>query len=239
MRRTLLGVLAVLSAWPRTVSAAADEVIVNIDARTNNELQPISRSFGPGTYDVTPIGMDQGGSYNAYMYDKAQPDSWVHAYTISSSQFPTLWRGDGRNYLTGEEALAHAEKAEFELSAPGDVQFYIEDTLFEDNIGGISLKVVPREIFVRGDANASNAIDIADAIFTLSYLFANGDAPTCFDAADANDSGEVDIADVVTLLRYLFAVSGPLPAPFDECGADPTTEEDELDCASFGPCEGR
>jgi dextranase len=91
-------------------------------------------------------------------------------------------------------------------------------------------------LFVRGDANASNALDIADAVFTLSYLFANGAAPTCLDAADANDSDEIDIADVVTLLSHLFAGGGDLPAPFGQCGIDP--KEDDLDCRSFPPCEG-
>jgi hypothetical protein len=40
--------------------------------------------------------------------------------------------------------------------------------------------------FIRGDANADTGVDIADAIFTLSYLFAKGTPPSCLDAADAN-----------------------------------------------------
>ena len=94
----------------------------------------------------------------------------------------------------------------------------------------------PGPAFMRGDPNASGGTDISDAIFTLSYLFANGPEPSCLDAADANDSGDIDIADVVTLLSYLFANAPALPAPFDACGADPTTEDDDLDCAGFSPC---
>ena len=45
--------------------------------------------------------------------------------------------------------------------------------------------VVPN--FKRGDANASKAIDMADAIFMLTHLFAHGPAPSCRDAGDAND----------------------------------------------------
>jgi probable HAF family extracellular repeat protein len=97
-------------------------------------------------------------------------------------------------------------------------------------------EVEPPAHFVRGDSNASNAIDIADAIFTLGYLFAEGTPPTCLDAADANDSGDVDIADVITFLTYLFANQGPLPQPSEVCGPDSNT--DELDCSSFSPCEG-
>ncbi|UCF32328.1 MAG: hypothetical protein JSV78_08320 [Phycisphaerales bacterium] len=54
--------------------------------------------------------------------------------------------------------------------------------------------------FLRADPNTDNAIDLADAIFTLSDLFAAGPAPTCLDAADANDDGAVDLADGVYIL---------------------------------------
>ena len=90
--------------------------------------------------------------------------------------------------------------------------------------------------FRRGDANGSGDTDIADAIFTLSCLLANGPIPSCMDAADANDSGDIDIADVIKTLGYLFASQGDLPDPCGACGADPT-EEDEMGCASYSACE--
>jgi hypothetical protein len=89
--------------------------------------------------------------------------------------------------------------------------------------------------FTRGDSNADKALDIADAIFTLTYLFAAGPAPSCLDSADANDDGAVDIADAIAVLSHLFAGSGDLPEPFVECGVDPT--EDALGCSRYAPCE--
>lgn len=89
--------------------------------------------------------------------------------------------------------------------------------------------------YKRGDPNASNGIDIADAIFTLSFLFAKGTVPACLDAADANDSGAIDIADPIAILGHLFAQAGPLPEPFGACGIDPT--EDALGCENHAPCE--
>ena len=89
--------------------------------------------------------------------------------------------------------------------------------------------------FGRGDSNADNAFDIADAIFTLSYLFAEDSPPTCLDAADANDDGAIDIADAIAILGHLFGGAAPLPEPFGECGIDPTA--DDLTCASYPPCE--
>ncbi len=89
--------------------------------------------------------------------------------------------------------------------------------------------------FRRGDANASGAVDIADAIFLLYYLFAYGPVPDCREAGDANDDGAVDIADAIAILSHLFVTVGPLKPPFGECGFDPTA--DTLGCARFSPCQ--
>jgi hypothetical protein len=95
----------------------------------------------------------------------------------------------------------------------------------------------PSTPFLRGDANSDGRLDIADAIFTLSYLFAQGTAPSCLDAGDANDGGAIDIADAISVLSHLFAQAEPLKPPFGTCGIDVT--DDALDCASFPSCEGK
>jgi len=98
--------------------------------------------------------------------------------------------------------------------------------------------------FKRGDTNADDTVDIADAICVLGYLFGGPDdpckvkIPACFDAADANDDGAVDIADGIKILGHLFAGDGPLPGPFGECGLDPTEDPpDTLGCETYPPCE--
>ena len=78
--------------------------------------------------------------------------------------------------------------------------------------------------FRRGDANDDGLLNIADAITTLSYLFAGAAPPPCPDAADTNDDGVLNIADAITTLSHLFAGSGPLPPPFPDCGPDPTDD---------------
>ena len=89
--------------------------------------------------------------------------------------------------------------------------------------------------FLRGDPNRDGYTDIADAVFTVSYLFADGPTPSCLDAADANDDGGVDSADAVAVLSHLFAGSGDFPEPFGECGVDLTA--DALGCRGYPPCE--
>jgi hypothetical protein len=89
--------------------------------------------------------------------------------------------------------------------------------------------------FTRGDTNADGDFNIADVITTLSALFASGSL-TCDDAADTNDDGALNIADAIYSLSTLFASGPEPPAPYAECGVDPTTEDDDLDCGSFKAC---
>jgi len=96
--------------------------------------------------------------------------------------------------------------------------------------------------FRRGDVNADGRLDIADTVATLEYLFGSRENLPCPDAADANDSGAIDISDPIRLLMRCFPLGDPevpcqdrLPAPFLECGLDPSP--DNLTCLHFAPCE--
>jgi len=95
--------------------------------------------------------------------------------------------------------------------------------------------VPPEPQFLRGDANTDFGVNIADGIFILDHLFAQGAAPSCRDTADANDDGTLNIADPIWLLGYLFSQGLPPPTPFGACGVDPTP--DPLDCASYVFCQ--
>lgn len=90
--------------------------------------------------------------------------------------------------------------------------------------------------FLRGDANASGAVDLADAVFVVRYLFRFSAPPVCPQAADANDDGALNVADGVAILYHLFRSTGPLPAPFGVCGLDPTPDTGGLVCPEFPPC---
>jgi len=86
----------------------------------------------------------------------------------------------------------------------------------------------------RGDATANGVVDIADPIATLNFLFLRGTPPVCLDASDSDDSGEIVLTDAVYTLRHLFLGGPEPPAPFPECGPDPT--DDDLTCDEFAPC---
>ncbi len=99
---------------------------------------------------------------------------------------------------------------------------------------GITGGQPPAEVFVRGEANDDGQVNIADAIFILTFLFGGGEAPPCPDAADANDDGALNVADAIKLLGHLFGGEGPLPEPAGACGADPTG--DSLEACNYTHC---
>lgn len=86
--------------------------------------------------------------------------------------------------------------------------------------------------FRRGDCNATDTVDIADAVFQLQHLF-QGVAASCESACDSNDDGRLDISDPISVLVLLFANGPPLPAPGLGCGVDLTP--DTLSCHN-PPC---
>jgi hypothetical protein len=92
----------------------------------------------------------------------------------------------------------------------------------------------PLPDFLRGDSSGDGNVDISDAMYSLSYLFISGVAPSCQGAADANDDGSINIADPIAILFHLFSNAGPLPMPFQVCGQDPTP--DQLGCDEYKPC---
>lgn len=84
--------------------------------------------------------------------------------------------------------------------------------------------------FRRGDADRSTQVNVADAVYVLSFLFSNGPPFMCPDSADVNDNGSVDIADAIALLGFLFTGGAAPGYPFPSPGLDPTAD-------SLGPCQ--
>lgn len=138
----LLGLLSL------TTARTADALIINIDAITNTESNRVSILLGPGAYTVTPIGIADGGTFNAWdanIFDGSAGVSWLHAYHVASTEFAPVGVGfwDGSYYGSALDALAHAVGTTFTLTSTGFVDFYIADNPHSDNSGGISLRLVP------------------------------------------------------------------------------------------------
>jgi len=88
--------------------------------------------------------------------------------------------------------------------------------------------------FRRADSNDDGRIDVSDAAAILGYLFLTGEEPVCVKTGDANDDAAVNLTDAVYILRFLFLGEASPPAPYPECGPDPTA--DTLGCSRQGEC---
>ena len=88
--------------------------------------------------------------------------------------------------------------------------------------------------FLRGDANADDAINISDAMAILGCLFLNNVCGHCLDSSDIDDNGKVEVTDAIQLLTWKF-LGGPSPAPpYPECAVDPVG--DSIDACETSPC---
>lgn len=85
----------------------------------------------------------------------------------------------------------------------------------------------PPPIFLRGDANDDQRVDLADGIAVFRALFGGGSI-NCEDAADADDNETLNMTDGIYVLRFLFQ-NGPAPrAPYPSTDRDPSG--DTLGC---------
>jgi hypothetical protein len=89
--------------------------------------------------------------------------------------------------------------------------------------------------FLRGDATASGAVDMTDAIVTLEVVLLGQGSFACLDAADANDDGQPDMTDAIVTLEEIFLGRVHIPSPGTHaCGIDPTS--DSIGCESYDAC---
>jgi hypothetical protein len=76
-----------------------------------------------------------------------------------------------------------------------------------------SIKVHPPP-YICGDADASMALSISDAIYIVNFIFAHGPPPRPVAAGDTDCSGSITITDAVVIVNYIF---GGGPAPCSLC----------------------
>ena len=97
----------------------------------------------------------------------------------------------------------------------------------EPNLFDGSIQVVNFNPFVRGNCNDdASGVNIADAVYLLSFLFLMGPDPVCDDACDANDDEALDSSDPIYILNYRFLGGPPPSAPFPDPDIDPTNAGD-------------
>jgi hypothetical protein len=133
------------------IVGTGNATIVNMDAKINSNSNPVVVFFNAGTYDVIPIGVADGGTYNAWNAWAGNPHppsfaGWLNYYSLSSGEFGTYTIYDGIKYPTDLDALKNSLSTRFTLTSAGNVNFFLEDYPYWDNVGGMSLKVTPASV---------------------------------------------------------------------------------------------
>ena len=73
-----------------------------------------------------------------------------------------------------------------------------------------AIRYFTTNLFVCGDANGDEHVNVGDAVFIISYAFRGGPAPDPIEAGDANCDGHCNIGDAVFIISYAFR-GGPAP----------------------------
>jgi hypothetical protein len=164
-------------------------------------------------------------------------DAWVANY---EANFVWINQGgdQGRvagNFADSSQVLGNSDSWDVslgDLDGDGDLDASVANYSQPDRVF-MNLSLC-EDIFRRGDANGDGAMDIADGIIILGYLFGTSTID-CFDAADANDDGNLNIADAIATLSALFSggPNPPSPGP-NNCDLDPT--DDLLGCGNYDGC---
>ena len=135
------------------VIGTASATIIDLNAFDATASNPVtvSLSLAAGTYDVEAIGVTEGGLYNSWnawgtVYGCDDDgvncrSGWINGYTYSSDEIGVLTFADGNRYETDLLALDYAVDSTFTLSAFAVVDFYISDSTYRNNLGGMSLMV--------------------------------------------------------------------------------------------------
>jgi len=85
-------------------------------------------------------------------------------------------------------------------------------------------------VFLRGDVNLDQRLDVSDVLVLVGSLVQGIELP-CDDASDVNDDGLLDFADAVQLVRFLYSDDAPPIGMTGVAGEDET--DDALGCRAM------
>ncbi|MFO1053537.1 MAG: hypothetical protein U1F36_15090 [Planctomycetota bacterium] len=139
-------------------SLAATQQIVDVSALTNDTAHPVVVTLQPGLWRVVAIDPTQSGAYTAWHAWNGQnvgcsatpggcTQGWMWNYFIQCPGMPSVKVGavfggiGAPKFATEGEAFATAPEHWFPLTTPTAVSFWIGDSNYQDNLGGVSLRI--------------------------------------------------------------------------------------------------
>lgn len=96
--------------------------------------------------------------------------------------------------------------------------------------GGFTYEDDAGPIFIRGNCNDDDRVDLSDAVCILTWLFLGGERPGCVSVTNTNGDGTTDLTDAVYLLTHLFLGGPAPPEPFPDCGPGGLPADEQMGC---------
>ena len=138
----------------------------------------------------------------------------VYRYREYQKTIPAGWRDgswhDEETFLASDTIRVNGDIIDIESVVftdynvtPGETYYYYYKVLSTDlqeyDVSNV-VAVTPLTA-IRGDANGSSDVDVADVITTVNYITKQEPKPFIFEAADMNEDNIIDVLDVVDIIR--------------------------------------
>jgi hypothetical protein len=127
-------------------SFSINAATVNLDALTSTNLNPVELNLTAGTYNVNPFA-GAFTSWNAWGSSTGCDSTgancskgWINNYSITTPT-ETIFTSNSIRYASANLALLNSLSTSFTLLSDATVKFFINDSNYGDNIGGMSLNV--------------------------------------------------------------------------------------------------
>jgi hypothetical protein len=160
------------------------------DGELHIESYPVDIPFGY---------VDEPYSYQFWAVGGVGPYSWNKL--LGQPPFGTVFTGGSVGTITGTPLSEGTSFMQIEVVD--------SDSPVNKDTMDITIEILT-SLYLCGDADGSEDIDIDDVVYLLAYIFADGPAPDPLEAGDTDCSGAIDIDDAVYLIAYIF-IDGPEP----------------------------
>mgnify|MGYP002625079300 CR=1 FL=1 len=178
---------------------------------------------------IIPVSLSNADDATAFQTDLYLPDGFELAGDITLSDrkadhvFNTRSMPDGAIrilcYSTTLQPLAGNEGELFYLTvstpqeSAGDYTLTLKKSLltttnYEELNCGISTGTLTVLPYLKGDANDSRSVNVADIVTTAMYILGEDPNPFVFGAADMNEDGEITVTDIVLIAHMILYPDG-------------------------------
>lgn len=150
MKKKLMGLI--VAGCVLLLASASYALPINVNLDSTNSNNAVTLSFDAGTYSVEAIAMDYvaWNPWNTIFVPqdpgfaaRTKPTffkGYINAYSIEIDGLTSTYVDD-YVYANPDDALNNAIASTFTLASTKNVKFFLGDSNYTDNVGGMSLEV--------------------------------------------------------------------------------------------------